>query len=207
MIKAICFDLDGMYFTPEGKRGFERSLVNLGIPEVDVKYVLYKSPEMLQFVLGKLSEDQFWDFARMYWKQNLSNQEFAQLWIKDYAIDSNVRDYVLKARQKGYLSCVCSNNNSSRVRALEERFHFLDDFDVKVFSHEVGFVKPSPVLPGTEIYKILIERAGVQPEELIYADDNPERIQGAADLGIKTFVYEGFEQFKEKLKNFGVSIT
>lgn len=205
MIKAICFDLDGMYFSPEGKKGFITSLVDLGIPEEDVKYVLDQSPEMLQFVLGKISEQMFWDFVRSYFQKDLSDKEFTQLWIKDYSIDEDVKGLVRAVRKFGIKTCICSNNNPSRVNALQNKFHFFEDFNVRIFSYEVGHVKPSPELPGTEIYEILIEKAGVKPDELVYADDNPARIKGADTLGIKTFVYENFDQFKASLNKLGIT--
>src|SRR6185436_17551333 len=122
MIKAICFDLDGVYFKKEGKQAFFKSLVNLSGDEEKVSYVLYKSPEMLEFVTGVMSEDKLWNFARSYLNISLSNQEFEELWIKEYEIDKKVRETVLKAKERGYLACVCSNNNVIRIRALEKRF-------------------------------------------------------------------------------------
>jgi hypothetical protein len=59
MIKAICFDLDGVYFTGDGKKAFHKVLTELTGDEEKVIYVLYKCPEMLQFVTGKLPENEF----------------------------------------------------------------------------------------------------------------------------------------------------
>lgn len=185
MIKAICFDLDGVYFTEHGKKAFHKALVELCGDEEKVGHVLYRSPEMREFVTGKLSEDRLWSFARSYLNLNLSDKEFEDLWAKEYEIDKEVRNAVLKAKENGYLTCVCSNNNVVRIRALEERFNFLNDFDVKIFSYEVGFVKPSK-----EIFQALVNKTGVKPEELVYSDDKEERLDGAKELGINAFVYE-----------------
>lgn len=201
MIKAICFDLDGVYFTGAGKKAFHKALAELSGSEEKVSYVLYTSPEMRQFVTGKLSEDQLWDFVRNHLNIDLSNKEFEDLWIKEYEIDNEVRKVVLQAKEKGYITCVCSNNNPVRVRALEERFNFLRDFDVKIFSYEVGFVKPS-----IEIFQALIDKSEVRPNEIVYSDDKAERIEGGRKLGINVFVYENFEQFLSKLKEFGVNL-
>lgn len=201
MIKAICFDLDGVYFTEQGKKAFLKNLVDLSGSEEKVRYVLYQAPEMLQFVTGTISEGELWDFVRKYLDIKLSNKEFEELWVKEYEIDKEVRKTVLKTKEKGYITCVCSNNNPVRIRALEKKFNFLKDFDVKVFPYEVGFVKPSK-----NFFQALIDKTGVKPNEIVYSDDNPERIGGARELGLNVFVYEDFPQFLGKLKELGVDL-
>lgn len=199
MIKAICFDLDGVYFTPRGKNQFHENLIDLGIPEDKVVHVLYKSPEMFSFVKGEILEDEFWDFVRNYFQINMTNEEWIALWIKGYEIDQKVRNMVKIIRDNGYRTCICSNNNVSRVQGLHKKFGFLHDFDVKVFSYDVGDVKPSQ-----RIFQALIDKSGVQPAEIVYSDDREDRIEGAGQLGINVFVYEDFHQFLGKLRDLGV---
>lgn len=201
MIKAICFDLDGVYFTGKGKKAFFDNLVELSQDEEKVAYVMTKSPEYLQLVTGKMDEHSFLNFMRSYLNINLADQEIKKLWVKEYEIDQNVRNILLDLRKKGYKTCICSNNNSIRVHALEEVFGFLKDFDAVVFSYKVGDVKPSK-----EIFEELIKQAGCKPEEIIYSDDNPDRIKGASDLGINTFVYTDFESFLDKLREYDVEV-
>ncbi|MBD3280101.1 HAD-IA family hydrolase [Candidatus Dojkabacteria bacterium] len=201
MVKAICFNLDGVYFTEAGKKAFHKALVDITGDEDKVVHVLYKSDEMRNFVTGKMTEEDFWNYFRDYLGIELSDSELRQLWIKGYEANPDVRKVVLETREKGYKACICSNNNPARVAALQERFKFLDDFDVVVFSYKVGNHKPSK-----EIFEALVKEAGCEANELAYADDNPERIQGAQDLGINTFIYESFEQFVDELKKLGVNI-
>jgi hypothetical protein len=40
----------------------------------------------------------------------------------------------------------------------------------------------------------------------VYSDDNPERLQGAKDLGINVFVYENFDQFLQELSQLGINL-
>lgn len=202
MIKAICFDLDGVYFTEKGKKAFHKALVELSNSEDKVTSALYKSPEMSSFVRGQLSETEFWNYLRSYLGITLSDSKLRNLWVKGYEIDERVKHCVQLAKAKGYLTCICSNNNPARVGALEERFRFLGDFNVVVFSYQVGFTKPSK-----EIFQALIDKANVAPNELVYADDNPERLEGARDLGINAFVFEGFDQFLVKLQELGVVLS
>jgi len=201
MIKAICFDLDGVYFTSRGKKAFFDNLVGLCQDEEKVIYVLSKSPEMLQFVSGKMTEHDFLNFLRNYLNITLGDREIANLWAKEYEVDQKVREVVLNLRKNGYKTCICSNNNPIRVNALEEKFGFSEDFDAIVFSYKVGAVKPS-----REIFEELIKQARCKPEEIIYSDDNPDRLQGANDLGIQTFVYIDFESFLRELAGRNIDL-
>jgi putative hydrolase of the HAD superfamily len=107
----------------------------------------------------------------------------------------------LSAKSQGYLTCVCTNNNNIRLSALEDKFHFFQDFDAVVSSHMVGECKPS-----TAIYQELLDKLDIEPHELVYADDNPDRIQGALDLGITAFVFTDFDQFLQELEKLGINL-
>ena len=200
MIKAICFDLDGVYFTDKGKKAFHKALTDLSGSEEKVIHFLYKSDEMANFSSGNITENDLWDFARNYLNLNLTNQAFRDLWVKEYETDENVKSTVLKARKNGYITCICSNNNAARVEELDKKFNFLNNFDVKVFSYKIGFFKPKK-----EIFQELIKQSKVKPEEIVYSDDKEDRLTGAFELGINTFVYENFEQFTNELKKLGVN--
>ncbi|MDB4984694.1 MAG: hypothetical protein JWM20_873 [Patescibacteria group bacterium] len=201
-IKAICFDLDGVYFTSKGKNSFHEALISeYGISKEVVDNFMYRGPEMAELVRGQISNEDFWNKLREATGITASDQELSERWVRDYEVNQDVRNAVLKAKELGYKTCVCTNNNAIRLPILSKRFNLNNDFDVIVSSHEVGHTKPNK-----EIFEALISRLNVEPEELVYSDDNPDRLQGATDLGIRTFVYESFEQFLTDLKSFGVEL-
>ena len=200
MIKAICFDLDGVYFTPRGKNSFHQGLIGeYGVAEEIVDNLMYKSPEMAELVRGQISPKDFWNKFRDTTGITATDEELRDRWVRDYEVDENVRSAVLKAKEKGYKTCVCTNNNAIRLPALVEKYKLLEEFDSIVSSHEVGYTKPHK-----EIFEALLKSVRVEPGELVYSDDNPERLAGARDLGIQTFVYENFNQFLAELASFGV---
>ncbi|XP_039417004.1 acyl-CoA dehydrogenase family member 10 isoform X1 [Corvus cornix cornix] len=54
-------------------------------------------------------------------------------------------------------------------------------FDVMVESHQEGMPRPNP-----GIYKLCLERLGVQPQESILLDSSSQNLKAAAQLGMKT---------------------
>ena len=59
------------------------------------------------------------------------------------------------------------------------RFDFLAWFRGVVVSGEVGHIKPDP-----HIYRLLLERFAIAPEEAVYIDDNPRNAAAATALGM-----------------------
>ncbi len=196
MIKAITFDLDGVYFTGESFKRFKASLPKKVSDETQVNWVLYKCPQILAFKSGKLSEEEYWQFAKDSLGIEIGNEEIFKLLRDSYEVNSEVHEYLLSVRTRGFKTCICSNNFVTRVRELDAKFGFLKHFDVPVFSYEAGVMKPDK-----RIYERLVELSGVRPKEIIYSDDTPEALSGAHEVGINAFLFEGFERFKEKVEN------
>ncbi len=202
-IKAICFDLDGVYFTHIGKASFHRALSEefKANPEKVDSFMSKDHPTMYELVRGIISNQAFFDEMLKYLGINQTNEEITERWVRDYSLDERVQQVVLSVKEQGYLTCVCTNNNDIRLSALERRFGFLKDFDVVVSSHIVAECKPSTV-----IYQELLNRLGIEPGQLVYADDNPDNIKGASGLGINAFLFENFEQYLAELEKVGVSL-
>lgn len=201
MIKAICFDLDGVYFTSQSFQKFKKNLPKEINDENVVNRVLYKSEEMLNFKKGLITEEQFWDYATRELGIKTDFDGICELLRESYQINNDVKEYVEKVRKAGYKTCICTNNFVTRIREIDNEWGFLDLFDVKILSYEVGHMKPD-----IEIYKALVEKSGVLPEEIVYSDDSEDKLEGAKQLGINTFVYTTFEDFVKNLESLGVKV-
>ena len=75
----------------------------------------------------------------------------------------------------------------TRTRELNKKFDFFKDFDVRVFSFEVGIAKPDK-----EIFEELVRQTGCEANEIIYADDNESSYKSALSVGINAFLYTIF---------------
>jgi HAD superfamily hydrolase (TIGR01509 family) len=200
-IKVITFDLDGVYF-PNGKANFIAALEKLGVSEDEAKRVFLRSPQMNQeYKNGKMTDEQFWSWAVQEWKLDMNWQELPKLMVGSYDIDENIVKVVKDVRNNGYKTAICTNNFPARINGLQERFGFLDNFDIKVFSFEVGESKPNK-----QIFEELVNKSQVEPSTIVFADDNPDSLSGAKEVGITTFLYEGFDKYLKQLESVGVKI-
>lgn len=84
-------------------------------------------------------------------------------------------------KDKGYKVYYLSNWSAWTYDLLQEagKFDFLKLMDGGVFSYDVGYMKPNE-----EIYKILLNKYKINPEEAIFFDDREENIEAANKMGI-----------------------
>lgn len=84
----------------------------------------------------------------------------------------------------GYKLYVLSNMSREFIDFLR-RIPVYGLFDGEVVSCEVGVVKPEP-----EIYRLLLDRYGLDPAETLFIDDRPANIAAAAELGIRGQLFD-----------------
>jgi len=200
LIKAICFDLDGVFFTKESFNIFKDEIAEL-TEFPDLIDGVFHGPEMNDFKLNKLTENEYLNYVRNSLKISLTNEEISEILGNSYSIDHDVLDYILKIKDSGYKTCLCSNNFVTRITALEKSFGFLKYFDIKIFSCDAEFLKPD-----IRIFQTLVEQSRVDVSEIVYSDDDEIKLAGAKELGINTFVFENFRQFRYELELLGVRI-
>ena len=80
-----------------------------------------------------------------------------------------------------------------------ELYDFLHWFDGRLVSGEEKTRKPFP-----EIYKLLIDRFGIDPKAAIYVDDNIRNVLPARELGFIGIHFRTPQLFREELKGLGV---
>jgi 2-haloacid dehalogenase len=80
-----------------------------------------------------------------------------------------------------------------------ELFEFLHWFDGRLVSGEEKIRKPFP-----EIYRLLIDRFGIEPQKAIYIDDNIRNVLPARELGFIGIHFRTPALLKEELKGLGV---
>jgi putative hydrolase of the HAD superfamily len=88
-------------------------------------------------------------------------------------------------RSRGIKTALVANSWPDPARLLRadvEAFGLAEQFDVIVFSEEVGFRKPQP-----EIFLHALEQLGVEPENAMFVGDRLDSdVQGAARVGMAT---------------------
>jgi HAD superfamily hydrolase (TIGR01509 family) len=91
---------------------------------------------------------------------------------------------VYELRQRGVKTALVSNCSHS-TRGIVARLGLVDAFDTVVLSFEVGLRKPDPA-----IYREALGRLDVEPDRAVFVDDQQEYCDGAASIGIETYLID-----------------
>jgi putative hydrolase of the HAD superfamily len=92
---------------------------------------------------------------------------------------------VRELRARGAKTALISNCSHS-TRPIVDRLEIAAEFDAILLSFEVGMHKPDPA-----IYREALRQLGdVSPDRAVFVDDQPAYCDGAAVLGIETFLID-----------------
>ena len=110
------------------------------------------------------------------------------LWAnQDAMVDDAVAEVVDVLRRLRARSVPCfaiTNWPSESFGSVRERFDFLGWFDGIVVSGEERIAKPDP-----RIFRILLDRYGLDARSTLFIDDSPGHVAVAAEIGFVTHVF------------------
>ena len=106
-------------------------------------------------------------------------------------MEALVREY--KAR--GYRIWGLTNWSRELFPLVRNRYPVFDLMDGIVVSGVEKVIKPHP-----ELYRILLDRYGLEAGECVFIDDNAANVSGAEAVGIRGIRFEGEKLLREKLE-------
>ena len=102
--------------------------------------------------------------------------------------------YLKTLKERGYSLYFLSNMSEHIINSNREAFAFTDCMDGGVFSCDVKQIKPDQ-----DIYKTLLAKYDLVPEECVFIDDHSENTDVAEELGMKGLVFVSREQMQADL--------
>jgi putative hydrolase of the HAD superfamily len=173
----------------------ERCPVNL----VKVHNLFRDSELSLQWDRGFLSSERFYETIQSELDLPLSLEEFKPFWNEIFAEKKEMIELARSLRGKRKIF-VLSNTNPWHIDHLKERYGWLGEFDQVIASCDVRLMKPDP-----QIYRLALERAGVEPSETFYVDDIPAYVDSARALGIDAVLFKDYAGFLKEAARRGLA--
>ncbi len=188
-IKNIIFDMGGVLVDLDAQRcidAFER----LGASNVADYVRDFRTEDLfLDIETGRMTTQEFCNEVRRMSGCDASDEAVIAAWnALLLPTDEVKKNAILSYRKAGYKTMILSNTNqmhweaASRKMIPHEGRDISDYFDRAFLSHEMGVRKPD-----AEIYRQVLERAGILPEETIFIDDNEMNVVAARESGIRAF--------------------
>jgi len=69
------------------------------------------------------------------------------------------------------------------------KFSWLDEFQVKIWSCELGILKPDPA-----IYRACLDALGCRAKRTLFFDDRANNVEAARDLGMEAYIFKSAAQ-------------
>jgi len=108
-------------------------------------------------------------------------------------------DILKELRDRGVPLYALTNWSAETFPFARERFDFLGWFRDIVVSGEVGLVKPDPA-----IFRLAMDRCGLEPGSTVFIDDAPGNVAAAAASGLDAIHFLRPEALRESLRERGL---
>ena len=102
-------------------------------------------------------------------------------------------------RERGTPLYFLSNYSAETYPLALGRYDFLSWFAGGIVSGEHGVIKPDPA-----IYRLLIERCGIDPHRAVFIDDVPVNAEAARAFGIHPIHFTGPDALRAELTGLGL---
>lgn len=156
---------------------------------------------ILAMDLGQSWDDQLAEIEADAPQHLATATAYADRWVETIsgAIQESV-DLLRAVRARGIPVFALSNFGAENFAKTESEYPFLKEFDDRVVSAYVGMIKPDP-----QIYRLAIDRFGVDPAATLFIDDRPENIAAAVECGLQGHLFRDGATLRADLNARGLA--
>ena len=202
MIRNIVFDLGNVLISFRPSEFFDKK----HYPEYIKSAILsdiFGSLEWMRLDNGEISTPEAIDVIAS--KSTLKKEEIAHIFNLRteimFPLDENVR-LLPELKKRGYRLYFLSNFPIDIFEEIKNGYYFFTYFDGGIISSEVKFSKPDIM-----IYKIMMEKYSLLPEESLFIDDSEKNVLAAETIGMKGLVTFGSQEISKMLEKCLSSIS
>ena len=200
-IEALLFDMGKVLVDFDFDRGLERFGARTPLSAEEFRSIILDHEWVGRYEHGRISSADYLRYLRDAGRLEMTLEEFHEAWSSIFLPGLIIPEELLSNLKARYPLILVSNTNQSHADFVARNYSVLDYFDHKIFSHEVGSMKPD-----RKIYDAAIAVAGKPPGALFFTDDREENVESAARLGIRTHQFHSVLKLVKALQNNGVQI-
>ena len=184
-IDTVIFDMGGVFLKTVDPKPREALAHRFGTTRKDLEARVFSSATSLLSEKGEITDQEHWQSVLLNFNQPI--EDYLKIYDEYFsgdAIDRDLLDFAVSLKSK-YCVGLLSNAWMNARQLLEERFHFIDKFNMSLFSYEVGVRKPD-----LNIYRIMVGKMGTKPGNALFIDDLLENVEGAKTAGLRSIHYK-----------------
>lgn len=197
-LRVILFDLGGVIVELRGVETFQRWL--RGPREAEALWADWlASPAVRAFEKGASTQTQFAADLIAEMRLPASRAEFLEAFVRiPKGLYPEAGRLLRRCRERYYVASL-SNTNALHWERLTREMGIEALFDRHFVSHLTGRLKPD-----RGAFEYVVERLGVEPQAILFIDDNAANVQAAAAVGMRALRAEGARRVERLLEGTGV---
>ncbi len=208
MIKAAIFDIGGVVLV--GRKGGRYSAV---VKEVIARTATDSNADVEKFTraymgsfdaatAGSISEAEF--LGRVSGAAGVSRRAMKRAYRAAFMVPNRVNAPMLsiarRLKRSGYRVAALSNVDSLAASPVR-RLGAYKPFNPVVLSYKVHMLKPH-----VGVYRLMLRKLRLKPQECIFIDDMPANVEAARKLGFHAILYVNVRETRAMLEELGVRV-
>ena len=196
-VRCVIFDFGGVISYWQAPEFHTELASRVGVDAGELERAYFE--RRLDYDRGRLSGPEYW--TRVLENSgaggvDLDLDEIIESDIQSWTrINPEVIDLMDRLRRAGMPLALLSNLPHDHLSYFSARFAWLEMFSVRVFSCELGTVKPEP-----EIYRTCLERIGKPAGSCLFVDDTRRNVEGARRAGLQALLFSGVPHLERELR-------
>jgi 2-haloacid dehalogenase len=192
--KAVVFDLGGVLFDWDPRHLYRKLLADEAAVEEFLATVC--TPEWnAEQDRGRPFAEGVAELAQRHPEHAAAIAAYHERWPEMVAGDvPGTVEVLADLRAAGVPLYALTNWSAETFAITRGRFEFLDWFDGLLVSGEEGMVKPDPA-----IFRLLLDRFGLDPQATVFVDDSEANVAAAEALGLDAVCFTGPERLRRDL--------
>jgi glucose-1-phosphatase len=200
-IEALLFDLGRVLIDLDFGLGIDRLVSRCDLPRERFEEILRDDKWNRRYECGVISTAEYHRHLCEHGGLQMELEEFHASWSAILLPGLIIPEQVLAALKQRYPLILVSNTNECHANHIAKNYPIFDYFDAKIFSHEVGAMKPDAA-----IYEAAIAASGRPAEALFFTDDREENVAGARELGMRVHQFISVDGLLAALREHGVDV-
>lgn len=200
-IRALFLDVGGVLVTNGWDSGVRQKVAqrfDLDLQEFEARHHLTFDT----YEEGKISLDTFFDRTIFYQSRSFTHEDVKRFVFELAQPFPEMIDLFTRLKAQHKLSvAVVSNEGRELTFERVRRFNLKSFVDFFIVSSFVHLRKPD-----TDIYRLALDIAMLEPKEVAYVDDRSMLVEVAGALGIHGVLHTGYESTKARLAALGLTL-
>jgi putative hydrolase of the HAD superfamily len=200
-ITTLFLDIGGVLLT----NGWDRNIRRLAADKFGLDFEEMNERHHLTFDTyeeGKLSLDEYLNRIVFYQERSFSREVFrAFMYAQSQPFPEMIE--LVRGLKNQYCLQVAAVSNEGRELTIYrvQQFKLGTFIDFFISSCFVHYRKPD-----ADMYRISLDIAQVNPQQVVYIDDRPMFVEVAQDMGISGIIHKGYETTRKALEALNLSL-